>query len=171
MKVSYAPIGMTKGTPPSGFQVDHNRIALGTGRDVFEQACRAVRAWRMFDLGWVSVYDRSVPFAQGMPVAILAKVFGLWFLNACRIVYTLEERSGKVWRYGFAYGTLPAHLERGEERFLIEWERRSDMVWYDILAYSQPNVWLAKGGYPVVRLFQKHFGRDSKRVMASLMVD
>ncbi|MFN8441256.1 MAG: DUF1990 domain-containing protein [Caldilineaceae bacterium] len=170
-KFSYAQLGMTKHPAPDDFQVDHNRIVLGKGQAIFEKVCAAVHAWQMIDLGWVSVYDASVPFAPGMTVAIIAEVFGVWFLNACRIVYTVEERSGEVWRYGFAYGTLPAHLERGEERFLIEWDRRSDEVRYDILAYSQPNTWLAKVGYPVVRLFQKRFGKDSKRVMASIVMD
>ena len=159
---------MTKHPAPGGFQVDHNRVVIGKGHAVFEKACAAVRIWQMASLGWVSIYDASVPFAPGMTVAIVAEVFGVWFLNACRVVYTVDEQSDEVWRYGFAYGTLSAHLERGEERFLVEWNRQSDLVCYDILAYSQPNALVAKIGYPIVRLFQKRFGRDSKRVMASI---
>ncbi len=52
-------------------------------------------------------------------------------------------------RFGFAYGTLPGHVESGEERFLVEWDRGDDAVWYDILAFSRPNHVLTRLGYPV----------------------
>ena len=81
-------------------------------------------------------------------------------MSACRIVYVLVEPR----RFGFAYGTLPAHVERGEERFLVEW-CADDSVWYDILAFSRPNHWLVRLGYPITRLLQKRFARDSMRVM------
>ncbi len=164
------PVGLNQQSDPAGYQVDHNRIEIGKGRDTFERACDAVRNWQMFNLGWVQIYPENAPIAEGTNVAILAHVFGFWFLNACRIVYTVndregDERFGDLWRFGFAYGTLPAHLERGEERFLIEWNRQDDSVTYDILAYSQPNALIAKVGYPVVRHFQKRFARDSKQAM------
>jgi uncharacterized protein (UPF0548 family) len=71
---------------------------------------------------------------------------------------------GRGWvdlHFGFAYGTLPGHVERGEERFLVEWDQGDDAVWYDILAFSRPNHLLTRLGYPVVRRLQKRFGRDS----------
>jgi len=46
-------------------------------------------------------------------VAILARSIGLWWLNACRIVYVVD----KVDKFGFAYGTLPDHAGSGEERW------------------------------------------------------
>jgi len=45
--------------------------------------------------------------------------FGFWSLNAARIVYLIEE-DGPCEKHGFAYGTLPEHGERGEER----WRRK-----------------------------------------------
>jgi uncharacterized protein (UPF0548 family) len=95
---------------------------------------------------------------------MLASSFGLWTLNACRIVYTIDE-DRPLRRYGFAYGTLPEHLARGEERFQVEWNRADDSVWYDIVAFSQPNQVLAQLGYPAMRSAQKRFARDSKRAM------
>jgi uncharacterized protein (UPF0548 family) len=68
-------------------------------------------------------------------------------------------------KFGFAYGTLPAHVERGEERFCVEWHHADNTVWYDILAFSQPNQLPAKLAYPYVRQLQKRFGLDSKRAM------
>lgn len=158
---SYAAVGQTKQTPPRGYVVDHNRVQLGTGRATFEHAKKALQRWQMFNLGWVQICWPAAPLASGATVGVLATVCGLWSLNACRIVYVVDE----VDCYGFAYGTLPDHLERGEERFLVEWRQSDDSVWYDILAFSQPQHALAKLGYPVVRHFQKRFARDSKRAM------
>jgi uncharacterized protein (UPF0548 family) len=92
---------------------------------------------------------------------VLARAFGLWWLNACRIVYIVDEDDGSMRRFGFAYGTLPGHAESGEERFLVEWDRRDGCVWYDILAFSRPNHFLVRLAYPQARKLQKQFARDS----------
>src|SRR6185436_6673895 len=79
-----------------------------------------------------------------------------------------ETEAAGIRRFGFAYGTLPDHIERGEERFLIEWDRKDDSVWYDILAFSQPRHPLVRLGAPVARLMQKRFARDSISAMRSV---
>ena len=161
---TYSDVGASAQTPPSGFFVDHNRLELGHGLDVYERAVNGLRRWRQFDLGWVRVANDDAPIEIGSVVAIKARTFGAWSLNACRIVYLIDE-DGPTKRFGFGYGTLPDHIERGEERFTIEWHREEDSVWYDILAFSQPNhpvVWL---GLPFARIFQKRFARESKQRM------
>ncbi len=164
---TYEPVGMTSATPAQGYVRDHNRVQVGSGKLVFEKSVVALQSWRNFDLGWVKIYPTNAPIAEGTTIAMAANAMGLWCLNACRIVYMVDERAGDLWRFGFAYGTLPKHIARGEERFFIEWDRRDDSVCYDILAYSQPHALLARLGYPLVRLFQKRFARDSKQVMVN----
>ena len=69
-------------------------------------------------------------------------------------------------RFGFGYGTLPGHAERGEERFGVEWNCGLDgSVYYDVFAFSRPKHPLAWSGYPFARLLQKRFRRDSTRAM------
>jgi len=116
------------------------------------------------DLGWVDVFPSDAPIVAGTNVAVIARIFGVWFLNCCRIVYTVDD-DGPVRSVGFAYGTLPEHAESGEERFTVEWHRRDDSVWYDLLAFSRPNQFLARIGYPVARTVQKRFATDSKKAM------
>ena len=94
----------------------------------------------------------------------LARVFGLWTVNVCRVVYVFEE-SSVVEKFGFAYGTLPRHVECGEERFTVEWHRDDDSVWYDILAFSKPGHILTRLGYPLARRLQKRFAVDSMQAM------
>ena len=89
---------------------------------------------------------------------------GLWWLNACRIVYVVDE-PGPIRTFGFAYGTLPGHVEKGEERFLIEWDKTTNAVSYDIRAFSPANRLLIRLGYPAVRRAEKRFGRHSAAAM------
>jgi len=100
------------------------------------------------------------PLEVGQVVAVLGRAIGLWWLNACRIVYVVRETE-PIRRFGFAYGTLPAHAESGEERFLIEWDPATNEVWYDILAFSRPQLLATRLGYPVVRRAQRRFARES----------
>jgi uncharacterized protein (UPF0548 family) len=95
---------------------------------------------------------------------VLAWHYGFWSLNTARIAYLIEE-SGEVERFGFGYGTLPGHSERGEERFSVEWRCKDSSVYYDVLAFSRPKHPLAWLGYPFARLLQKRFSRDSRREM------
>jgi len=163
---SYVEIGATKTIPPSGYDIDHNRIQLGTGREVFTRAKEAVRRWEMFNLGWLQLWTPTAPIAVDTTVAVLAHVWSIWILNACRIVYVMDE-TGPMDSFGFAYGTLPGHAERGEERFTVQWHHADDSVWYDILAFSRPNHWLTRFGYLYVRRLQKRFARASQQAMLS----
>ena len=161
---TYSAVGATATTPPAGFVVDHTRIKLGEGESVFRSATAALRRWEQFRLGWVEVWSPETPIRPGEAVAVMGRAIGLWWLNACRIVYVVDE-SGPASKFGFAYGTLPGHVESGEERFLIEWNQGDDSVWYDIPAFSRPNHILTRLGYPMVRRSQKRFGRDSAAAM------
>ena len=163
---SYVEIGATKTIPPQGYDIDHNRIELGTGREVFTRAKEAVRRWEMFNLGWLQLWTPTAPIAVDTTVAVLAHVWSIWILNACRIVYVMDE-TGPMDSFGFAYGTLPGHAERGEERFTVQWHHADDSVWYDILAFSRPNHWLTRFGYLYVRRLQKRFARASQQAMLS----
>lgn len=158
---SYPSVGGTRGETPAGYTVDHNRALLGRGDHAYGRAVEAIRAWRMFDLGWVELRRIVEPLRVGQTVAVVARWAGIAFLNACRVVYLVDEPD----RFGFAYGTLPEHAESGEERFTVE--RLPDgAVWYDLLAFSRPNQVLAKLGYPISRSLQKRFARDSMAAMA-----
>ncbi len=163
---SYREVGYTRrGTPP-GYRTDHNRIQLGEGRAAFARAVEALRSWTMFGLGWVSVHPATAPIEPGTTVAVRCRHLGFWSLNACRIVYRVEDE-GPVVRFGFAYGTLPDHAERGEERFTVEWHHEDSSVWYDIYyAFSRPAHPMARLAFPLARFLQQRFVSGSKRAMA-----
>ena len=167
---SYSEVGASATAAPTGYNVDHNRIRLGKGEDTWQGAANAIRAWKMFSMPWVSLQWPSAPILVGTDVAVSVHHFGFYSLNACRIVYVVDEE-GPIKRFGFAYGTLAEHAESGEERFTIEWNRDDDRVWYDILAFSRPQQVLARVGYPLSRLLQKRFAAGSKAAMLQAIRD
>lgn len=161
---SYGEVGATRGDAPAGYLVDRYRVRLGGGEETFERAVAALRSWRMFDLGWTCLIPEDARIEEGVTVAVLARHLGFRSLNAARIVYLIED-SGSVERRGFAYGTLPGHAARGEERFTVEWDRETGSVYYAVLAVSRPNHPFAWLGYPFVRRLQRRFARDSRSAM------
>jgi uncharacterized protein (UPF0548 family) len=158
---SYAEVGATQGKLPTAYTVDHNRTKLGSGARTYAQAVAALRVWKQFDLGWTRIVPPLSTIQAEQIVAVQARSFGVWSLNACRVVYVIDTER----KLGFAYGTLEAHAERGEERFLVEWDAQDDSVCYDILAFSQPEHPLVRLGRPLARMLQKRFARDSLQAM------
>ena len=163
---SYENVGASREeASPRGYVTDRYRVKLGEGPEAYARAVEALRRWRQFDLGWVRLLPSRAPIEVGTTVGVLARHYGFWSLNTARIVYLVEE-TGDVERFGFGYGTLPGHAERGEERFGVEWNRAlDDSVYYDVFAFSRPKHPLVWPGYPFVRLLQRRFRRDSTRAM------
>lgn len=130
---TYAAVGATATELPAGFNVDRSRTRLGDGEQVFRAAQQALQQWAQFRLGWVEAWSPEPVIRIGTIVAVLAHVLGFWTLNACRVMYVVDE-GGLVSRFGYAYGTLPGHVESGEELFLLERDH-DGVVWYNILAF------------------------------------
>jgi uncharacterized protein (UPF0548 family) len=161
---SYSEIGASAtAVAPTGYNVDHNRVQLGRGEVTWRRASEAIRAWQMFSMPWVRLHWPTAPIRVGTNVAVSVRHLGFYSVNACRIVYVVDE-DGPMRRFGFAYGTLAEHAESGEERFTVEWDGKGN-VWYDIFAFSRPRQPLARLGYPLSRSLQKKFARASKVAM------
>ena len=162
---SYAEVGASRSDAerPGGYDLDHNRIQLGHGARVYAAACTAIQQWRMFPSAWTRISPPAAPIRVGQTVAMIASALGLWWINAARIVYTIDGQ-GPIRRFGFAYGTLLAHVEEGEERFSVE-QHEDGTVWYDLRAFSRPRYWPVRIGKPITRRLQARFVRDSQASM------
>ncbi|NRB48709.1 MAG: DUF1990 domain-containing protein [Saprospiraceae bacterium] len=157
---TYDEIGQSRGEFPAGYDHDYNEIYLGEGEACFEKAKVAVREWYMFPRTWTQIYPGEAPIQEGQVVMVLFRLFGCWWGNACRIIYTVDT----VDRFGFGYGTLKGHVEKGEEYFGVRMEADGS-VYYEVRAFSRPAIWLTKLTYPLPRLFQRKFIRQSKAQM------
>ena len=112
----------------------------------------------------------NTPIESGERAAILINHFGFWSPNAARIVYVLEESDAAVEKYGFAYGIILEHGERGEDHLSVEYHEADETVWYDLYAFSQPNDFRAKIGYPFRRYLQKQLAVESKEATRSAVL-
>lgn len=161
---SYPNVGASRGEFPSGYTSLHGRIELGRGQEVYSRAQQALHNWKMFEVPSVVLHEPHAPIKTDTVVAVAVKHFGFWSLNFCKVVYVIDE-SGPLFRCGFAYGTLSEHFEKGEERFMIEWDRTSDLVSYEIASFSKPGklaTWLFQ---PLARKMQKRFLQSSLQAM------
>lgn len=127
----------------------------------FENARRAFEHWVMFDLGWVRVENSSARIKVGQIVAVQVHALGLWSLNHSHILEVIATPN----KFGFVYGTTQIHVERGEERFLLELDPATGEVTYTLEAVSHPGSLLTWLGYPVTRRFQRRFAENSQRRM------
>jgi len=146
--------------PPAGYDLDESVTVLGRGAADFSSARAALQAWGMLPATWTRIWPPGAPTAAGTEVALRIRVLGVWWRNASRVVYAVDEPR----RCGFAYGTLPAHAERGEELFLLELGA-DDVLRYTIRAYSRPRHPIVRLGYPYARRLQQRFRRESADAM------
>lgn len=147
------------GRLPAGFLVDDETFSIGSGRETFVRAVRALQAWRHFDLGWVTLFPADAPVAPGVVVAVCIQHMQFWSLNGARVVSMSGSERDNVFR--FTYRTLTNHAECGEESFTVAWDPATDVVSYAIHAISRPYSLLTRLGFPYVRLLQARFRRDS----------
>ncbi len=163
---SYENISATKDrNPPKDFPVNQLRESLGSGETVFNKGIEAINSWQMYALDWTRVLPENVPIKEGEIVVTMINHLGFWSLNPCRIIYLIDEKSVDFQKFGFAFGTLPAHSETGEEQFQIEWNRKTDEVFYEIYAFAKSYNPLAKIAFPYVTYLQKSFAADSYKAM------
>ena len=163
LPLSYGPVGLVqRATKP--FDTDETAVVIGKGRADFEKARAAILAWRQFDVGWAELFPKNAPIETGTVVILLIRHLGFWSLNGCRVVYRVGEAEPDH-RFGFAYGTLTNHAELGEEIFEVVLDPETGDVTYHIRAASRPRALLARLGYPIARLLQARFRRDSVEAM------
>ncbi|MGE3171861.1 MAG: DUF1990 family protein [Planctomycetota bacterium] len=147
------------GPCPHGMARNAGDGRVGAWPDDFTAARNALRALRMFEVGWMAAAG-DAEVGVGTNVAVTARVLGCWWGDVCRVTRVLDEPE----RAGFVYATLRGHRMLGAERFLVE--RRDDAVWFELRADARPDAPLARLGWPLVRAMQRRFARDAVAAMA-----
>jgi uncharacterized protein (UPF0548 family) len=137
--------------------VDRHDEAIGHGGADFDAACEALRSWAMFRQPWTQPALPLASLEPGETVGYTARASGLWWSCCCRIVATIDEADADgTRRFGFDYGTLRRHPERGEERFLVTMTPTGE-VRFSLVAISRPGRWFTWIGLPLARRAQARF--------------
>ena len=134
---------------PSGYRHDRLVTPVGHGEADWGRAQEAIRRWRAHHGAGLTVTPESAPIEEGVTVLVSRNLGPVLLVAPCRIVYTTATTT----RFGFAYGTLPGHPERGEEAFHVTFE--NGRVLAEIVAFSRPADLPTRLAGPLARYIQK----------------
>ncbi|WP_055587650.1 DUF1990 family protein [Peterkaempfera griseoplana] len=161
---SYPEVGATAGGPlPPGYHLLRHTTVLGHGREVLEAAGEALLTWRMHRAVGVGVRPDAGRAAPGVDVEVTLGWGPLALHAPCRVVHTATGPD----RFGFAYGTLAGHPERGEECFMVELgDDRA--VRFTVTAFSLPARWFTRAAGPLTPVAQRLYARRCGQVLRRL---
>jgi uncharacterized protein (UPF0548 family) len=149
LPLSYPSVGMTRtGTAPPGYRLARYEADLGAGDEVFARARDGLRAWVPQRGAGARVVPADAPLAVGQTVIVAMSRLGMTVTAPCRILDVTDEPG----RFGFTYGALVGHPERGEEAFHVV--RDGDRTSFRITVCSRPALLLARLGGPIARRVQ-----------------
>ncbi|WP_072750074.1 DUF1990 family protein [Rhodococcus maanshanensis] len=152
--LTYPEVGGTRAALPDGYHHVHESAVIGVGAEDFERAEHVLLHWDMHRRAGLRVRSTHEEAVEGAVVILRLGPGPLAVTAPCRVVYRIDEPG----RSGFAYGTLPGHPERGEERFAIELgdDGRVRVV---VDAFSTGGSALARLGGPANRAVQRWITR------------
>lgn len=137
-ELRYEPVGRSLGGATPHGLTRHRWTGMLPGPDPFDRAVAVLGSWGVQrGSGLAVVADGDV--AVGVNVALAAPLPVGFVTATCRVVAVVDEPD----RYGFAYGTLGHHPERGEESFVVR-RGAGGTVTFEIVAVSRPHQWIAR---------------------------
>ena len=157
---SYPEVGAT-GTAvlPPGYRHDRQHRRIGDSQ-VFDRAATGLRHWAAHEGAGVHIFPHDHPVSLGATILAVISLGPGQVVAPCRIVRVIDEFD----KFGFAFGTLPGHPERGEEAFVVE--RRTDGTFFCITAFSKLAVPLARLTGPIGRAIQLAINRRCLNALA-----
>lgn len=145
MTPTYPETGRTRdGDLPAGYGHIRRDAVVGHGPECFARVREGMRDWRIHKLAGMRVRSGGTP---AVGVRFRAGRGLLWV--PCEIVWTRDETCA----YGYGFGTLPGHPERGEEAFEARLAPDGE-VSFSIRAFSRHATWYAKLGAPLANAVQ-----------------
>ncbi len=146
--LTYSPTGGSLGGPvPAHLKRRHWTETL-EGPRAFERGAEALRVWAVHRATGLELAADG-PIAIGTNVAFSAPLPIGFVDGTCRIVAVVEAAD----RFGFAYGSLSVHPERGEESFVVAREPEGGAR-FDVVGISRPSQLLARLVPPVANRLQ-----------------
>ena len=151
--LNFEPRPVEEYTPERGWHADAVRQPLPRGS--WEVARRLVEAYCMADPALVrATWDHDAPLL-GRDMLLKLRLYRVLSVYAgVRVTRVWDETRGGERVYGFEYGTLTGHVERGRMDYEVR-ERGDGTVDFRIHAHSRPSG----EGLPWVRLGFRLFGR------------
>lgn len=156
--------------PPVGHTLDPavpmhtEHLDVGRGRADFLAARDALRTWVGHRGVGFTIVPEGASVVAGDTVLVILRWGPAFVVARNRIVAVIDEPR----RFGFAYGTVHGHPERGEESFVVEWrddDPGGGTVRFTIRVESASASWAAKLVEPLVKRWQFHALRGYLRAV------
>jgi uncharacterized protein (UPF0548 family) len=133
---------------PGGYRQVVRRRRVGTDPAAFAALADAMRGFGVHRRAGLVVRADGPPvvgatFATGIGVGPVR----LWV--PCKFVWVRDEPGC----YGYGFGTLPGHPERGEEAFIATLAD-DGTVWFELRVFSQHVAWYARAAGPLATFVQ-----------------
>ena len=128
---------------------------------MFEDAVARLRQWAPQRALGARVHPADAPIAVGTTL-LVALAFGPFEVVVPNRVVVVVDEPG---RFGFAYGTLDGHPERGEESFVVE-HGADGVVRFTVAVDAEPATVPARLVAPAVRYVQMFALRTYVRSLA-----
>jgi uncharacterized protein (UPF0548 family) len=152
---NYAEVGATRQDRlPRNYHHLEQQVTVGSGRERYQALVDELMSWQLHARSGLAMQVSDDRVRQGSVLVATLDLGPFRVRTRCRVVYLIDEDR----RTGFAYGTLPGHPERGEERFLVELTD-DDRVVFGLRAFSLNAGLLARLGGPVSRRVQAMVNR------------
>lgn len=165
-QVTYQPIGISS-NETRGYHHDRAEMAFTVDSGAtLHGASHALFNWNAHIGAGFLVYPPDTSACLGATILLCRKLAVGYVTLSCRVVQVINEPN----RQGFAYGTLPLHLEQGEQRFVVEQESEG-RVRFLIETTSRPTHPISRLGYPVTRLIQERAIRNYLLALATAATD
>jgi uncharacterized protein (UPF0548 family) len=157
--LTYREVGATAGTMPPRYRHDRWEIDLGAfDEDTFRRLAAALQHWQP-QRGAGFTIAPGGPVTADLTFALVVPLPVGYMTGAGRVIDVTDQPED----YGFAYGTLPAHPEQGEEAFHVA--RHGGRLVFTVAAFSRPRHPAARLAGPLTRLLQLRANRSYLRAM------
>lgn len=143
---STAPTPMT-GTSPG--RVHRRSRDVGSGQQALDRAVVALRSWACHAGIGATVFPAAARLVEGETLLVILPAGLVSIVVPNRIVAVVDTPT----TFGFAYGTIDGHQERGEESFVATLGH-DGRVTAEITVDAEPATVLASLGAPIVGWFQ-----------------
>jgi len=157
--LTYREVGATAGPMPPGYRHDRWELDLGAFDDgAFRRLAAGLRCW-LPQRGAGFTIAPDAPVRVGLTFALVIPMPVGYVTGTGRVISVTDQPE----EYGFAYGTLPAHPEQGEEAFHVA--RRGGRLAFTVTAFSRPRHPAARLGGPLTRALQVRANGSYLRAM------
>lgn len=152
---SYPEVGATKQDRlPHRYRDLCLHVDAGSGWDRFTRLADQLMHWQLHAASGLDVATSRDPAVPGAGVVATYRFGPVPIRTRCRVLYVIDDHTCR----GFAYGTLPGHPLRGEERFVLRL-RDDGTVTFTVRSFSRPAGFFARLGGPVTWRVQQGINR------------